>query len=1089
MKPKPYTCWRAVWSIVVALILLQSTESGRAATQGKPIRILFLGHDSEHHNSNEYYPMISEALGRDAIYFDYETDVATALGADYLNQFDGLLLYANHERITDEQMKTLLAYVESGHAFLPIHCASACFGHDKRFVDLVGGRFSRHGGEEFTAKITDPDHPAMKDVTEFQSWDETYVHSDHNESGRTVLMKREQEPWTWVRTQGKGRVFYTASGHDQRTWEKVEFQQLLKSGILWSVSSEVRSSYEAFITSRTSLKYVKRDNIPNYERRPEPLPFQLPLSAEESMTYTQVPVEFDLKLFASEPDIINPICLAWDERGRLWVAETVDYPNEIRDSGGRDSIKILEDTDGDGKCDKVTVFADGFNIVTSMVFVDGGLLIAQAPDFIFLQDTDGDDRADVRKVILSGWGKGDTHAGPSNLRYGFDNWVYGTVGYSGFRNTFNGGEKRFAQGMYRMKSDGSDIEFLYQFNNNTWGAGFNAEGDAFGSTANNNPSFFGGIPSTTYPDGMRGMTAKMIASSSTFHPITPNIRQVDVFGGYTAGAGHSFALSDAFPPAYRNTIAFVNGPTGNLTGRYRVERDGAGFAAKNAFAFAASADEWFSPVAAEVGPDGALWIADWYNFIIQHNPTPSGRRGGYDAQNGPGNAHVNPNRDREHGRIYRVVWKDAPASKINSLDGANTETLVAALDNDNQFWRLTAQRLLVQKQDSAAVSALKEKVATGGTAGIHALWTLDGLGSVDRETLQAALLSPDAGLRRNAIKLLGTDHESLQLFFDTAVVTDSDSLVRLAAFNHISKFPTTDALTAAVTKLMKHPDNIGDEWIEQSLKIAASIHGAEVKYVAGPNLIPNASFEKVTASGAAADWRTQTHSGAADYSLDTSVARTGSNSLKIASARGGDAGFFATVPVKPNTQYRLAGWVKTDDVAGAQGALLNVHGMSREDGGTTAVNKTSDWKEVELVFNSSSTSQLQINALFGGWGHSRGTAWYDDLYLGEVTVASGTNDTGAVVGDMANGEKIFRQHPIAACIRCHKVGDEGGVIGPVLDGLAGRKDRAYIFESLVDPSATMAEGFQLLASPMPPMGVLLKDQELEDLMAYLMTLE
>ena len=109
-------------------------------------------------------------------------------------------------------------------------------------------------------------------------------------------------------------------------------------------------------------------------------------------------------------------------------------------------------------------------------------------------------------------------------------------------------------------------------------------------------------------------------------------------------------------------MAFVSGPTGNLLGKFRIRPDGAGFKAKNAFALVASADEWFSPVAAEVGPDGNLWIADWYNFIIQHNPTPNAGRGGYEAKTGKGNAHVNPNRDRQHGRIYRLVWDKAPAA-------------------------------------------------------------------------------------------------------------------------------------------------------------------------------------------------------------------------------------------------------------------------------------------------------------------------------------------------------------------------------------------------------------------------------------------
>ena len=178
----------------------------------------------------------------------------------------------------------------------------------------------------------------------------------------------QPEPWTWVRTQGKGRVFYTASGHDQRVWSNQGFHQLLKSGILWAVGEPARQRYEKFIASRAPLKYEKRDNIPNYERRPEPLPYQLPLSAADSMAHTQAPVGYTLELFASEPQIINPICLAWDERGRLWVAETIDYPNTVRPNhaNGKDSIKILEDTDGDGKCDKVTVFADGLNIPTSL---------------------------------------------------------------------------------------------------------------------------------------------------------------------------------------------------------------------------------------------------------------------------------------------------------------------------------------------------------------------------------------------------------------------------------------------------------------------------------------------------------------------------------------------------------------------------------------------------------------------------------------------------------------------------------------------------------------------------------------------------
>src|SRR5699024_11099432 len=245
-----------------------------------------------------------------------------------------------------------------------------CFQNSDAFVDLVGAQFEEHGTGTFTATIVNRDHPVMEGVKEFETWDETYVHSRHNEEGRTVLMQREgeateeeaggqPEPWTWVRTHGDGKVFYTAYGHDERTWEQPGFQELIKNGIIWSVSDQVRENWEAFSSTMPELQYEDRDHIPNYEERDPAPQFQLPLSPEESQKHIQVPPGFELELFASEPDIINPIDMAWDAKGRLWAIETVDYPNTVREEPGtgKDKIKILEDTDGDGRADKVTAFA------------------------------------------------------------------------------------------------------------------------------------------------------------------------------------------------------------------------------------------------------------------------------------------------------------------------------------------------------------------------------------------------------------------------------------------------------------------------------------------------------------------------------------------------------------------------------------------------------------------------------------------------------------------------------------------------------------------------------------------------------------
>jgi len=871
-------------------------------------------------------------------------------------------------------------------------------------------------------------------------------------------------------------------------WKQPAFHQLLKAGILWSVGDARKQSYKKFITDRAPLKYEKRGDIANYENRPEPLPYQFPLSAKDSMDYTQAPVGFRLELFASEPDIINPIGLAWDERGRLWAAETVDYPNEMTpDRVGNDKIKILEDTDGDGKCDKVTVFAEDLNIPTSLTFSRGGIIVAHVPDFLFLKDTDGDDKADVREVITTGWGTGDTHAGPSNLRYGFDNWIWGTVGYSSFNGMVGGEKKGFGSGVFRMKPDGSQLEFLHQFNNNTWGLGFNSAGDVFGSTANNNPSFFCGIRATAY-GGKKGMSAKMIATDRSFHPITPNVRQVDAFNNYTAGAGQTVATSAGFPESFREQVAFISGPTGHLLGKYNLSRDGSGYKAKNDYAFLASADEWFSPVAAEVGPDGNLWVADWYNFIIQHNPTPSKARAGYDAKRGKGNAHINPNRDRGHGRIYRVVWNKAPEAKIKSLAGASDIQLVAAMDSDNLFWRQTAQRLLVDDGKKSAAAALKAKVQTGGAGAIQALWSLHGLGELDKETHQLALLSNDPALRRNAITALGNDAAALQLFFDTAVVQDSDLIVRLAAFNKMVEFEDKETVALAAQKLITEPANADDMWLSQSLRNAGASAVKKGPSTLGKELISNGSFENL-AGDMPAGWSVRTFRGTAQHQM-SDMARTGKHSIEISADKAAELGVHFDASVNRNAEYELSAWIKTQNVAGGgRGAQLYISGHP-DSPGSKAVKGTKDWTQVKMRFNTGSAKSININCLLGGWGTATGKAWWDDVSLRKVEYEIIAGDEPEVTkGDVERGKKIFMTHPIAACTRCHVVNGVGGPVGPALDTIATRKQEDYILQSLVDPGATIAEGFQGKVSPMPPMGVLLKPQELADVMAYILTLK
>ncbi|MDZ4699019.1 MAG: PVC-type heme-binding CxxCH protein [Rhodothermales bacterium] len=404
------TCWLAT------TLLFAGCQSGRPNDVGpRKIEVLFLGHDSRHHDSEAYAPMLASALALEGIHINYTSDPAD-LNPQTLALYDALILYANHDSIAPSQEKALLDFVASGKGFVPIHSASYCFRNSDDFVALVGAQFKSHETGTFTAETIAADHPIVAGLAPFETWDETYVHDLHNPD-RTVLQERvegdHREPWTWTRTHGDGRVFYTAYGHDERTWSNPGFHDLVKRGILWAVGDDLAGRWEQL--SLQPLTYVPHDSIPNYEKRDPPLDFQHPLAPESSMAYIQVPPEFELQLFAAEPDILKPIAMAWDERGRLWVIETQDYPNTVNpDHTGTDRIKILEDTDGDGRADRFTIFADSLNIPTSLTFANDGVIVSMAPHFLFLKDTDRDHRADLREVILPGWGTFDTHAGPSN---------------------------------------------------------------------------------------------------------------------------------------------------------------------------------------------------------------------------------------------------------------------------------------------------------------------------------------------------------------------------------------------------------------------------------------------------------------------------------------------------------------------------------------------------------------------------------------------------------------------------------------------------------------------------------------------------
>lgn len=723
----------------------------------EPVRLLFLGGAGR--ASEDAYRRVLGAFESAGFAAEY-TEAVDALRPDRLAEVDCLLIYRDEGALSESATAALDNWVRSGRGFLGVQCGSGAFAGGERYAALLGGRVERRGAVQAQKTVVvDAQHPAMLGARGFSAEEETYVHGPLADDARVLAVRddgRRYEPCTWVRRHGRGRVYATALGGRAPTWSNAAFQKQLVQGVRWAAG--------------------RTDDSAPLARDDQGKP--LPQSPEESMRRMHLPEGFRVELFASEPDVVKPIATTFDRRGRLWVAESVDYPNRVVGPGeGRDRIKICEDTDGDGRADKFTIFAEGLNIPTSLEFSPEGLLVAEAPHIWLMRDEDGDDVCDQKRILFTGFHRPDTHAVHSNFHYGLDNWVYAAIGYSGAEARVGGRVEKFGAGIFRFRPDGSDLEFLTSTGSNTWGLGFNDAGHVFLSKANEDHSVQMALPNRLFESvrGWSGRGSGRIAVYRDFHAICEDVRQVDYFGGYTAAAGHSLYTARDFPERYWDRTAFVCEPTGHLIHIVLLSTEGSAYVANDGYNLMGSEDPWCAPIEARVGPDGAVWWVDWYNYIVRHNPTPAG------FQTGKGNAYITPERDTTHGRIYRIVHESMKPASPPPEDPGSVEGWISELSHPNRLRRIAAQRVLVvgdpREVGERLWRLIAEKPESIGAA--HALWIAAHGSSppagVDEASLRAAFDSPNPAVREAAVRAF-PDHPGV-----AALCVDADPHVRLAA--------------------------------------------------------------------------------------------------------------------------------------------------------------------------------------------------------------------------------------------------------------------------------------------------------------------
>ena len=748
-------------------------------------------------------------------------------GVEALNDADLLVLSVRRRAPKADEMATIRRFIEAGKPVVGIRTACHAFdtrgkapnGHAEWTTfdpDVLGGHYVGHHGNDLKPEISraasDKGHPILAGIeTPFTGQGSLYRVNPLAPSTLPLLIGKipghPAEPVAWINAKGGARIFYTSLGHPG-DFQNPAFRMLLRNAIIWALDRPIPAEKSAIRHS---------SSIPAAE---SPVPFdgrQGALAPNAALASFKVPDDLQLDLVLAEPIVRQPVSISFDERGRLWVVQYLQYPfpaglkmvshdgvwravydkvppappNHFR---GKDKITIHEDIDGDGIFDRHKTFLDGLNIATAVARGRGGVWVLNPPYLLFYPDRNHDDVPDGDpEVHLQGFGLEDTHSVVNSLRWGPDGWLYAAQGSTVTGHVTRPGLDAGKEPVHSMG------QLIWRYHPETRRYEIFAEGggNAFGVEIDSKGRIFSGHNGGDTRGFHYAQGAYLQKGFSKHGPLSNPY----AFGYFPAMKHnrvprftHTFVFyeADAFPERYRGLL-FGVAPLLNHVVMSEIRADGSSFQTKDIGLAVSSSDPWFRPVDINLGPDGSLYIADWYDRQVNHYRNHQG-------QIDPGN-----------GRIYRLrAKKAAKFPKPNDLAGQSSSDLVKLLSSPNKWTRQTALRLIGDRKDPSLAPELRRLVkAEPGQLALEALWALNLVGGLDEATALKTFEHADPYVRLWTARLICDQSKVAQSFASAMVrrATIEPSVeVRSQLASSAKRLPSHDALPIIRALLTRSED-------------------------------------------------------------------------------------------------------------------------------------------------------------------------------------------------------------------------------------------------------------------------------------------